>query len=72
MHPLIIASIRRTTDQLTNDELAAIYMAVTAGFDPRNVIGYEKAKSLFTEADGTKCHAETLKVLDSIVAERIK
>lgn len=71
MNKFVYAGVKMTTDQLTNEELAAIYTAVTAGFDPRSVLGYVKAKSLFTEFNETKMHADTLKALDVIVGERL-
>ena len=61
-----------TTDTLSNDELVALYIAVTAGFNPKPAMGYEKAESLFTEQDGTKMHSDTRAVFNMIVGERTK
>lgn len=69
MNKLVFVGVKMTTDQLTNEELAAIYNVATAGFDPRPVLGYEKAKALFT--DGTKMHPDALAALDVIVNERL-
>ena len=71
MNPMIVAT-RMVAKDLTTDELVALYMAATAGFDVRNVMGYEKAKALFTEANGTKMHSAALEALDSIVKERLE
>lgn len=72
IHPAVIVGVRMATDQLTKDELVALYMVATASFDPREVEGYEKIKSLFTEYDGTRMHADTLVAFDRIVSERMK
>ena len=64
-------AVRMTTNQLTDEELAAIYNAATAGFNPVGVLGYEKAKPLFTEHDGTRMHSETLAALSLIIGERL-
>lgn len=71
VNPFILKTVRATTNKMTLDELAAIFNAVTAGFDPHSVMGYEKAKPLFTEAGGTRMHRETLDALDIIVGERL-
>ena len=50
MNQVIYIGTSLVTDTMTNDELAAICNAITdSRFDPREVMGYEKAKSLFTE-----------------------
>ena len=67
----VIASVRMTTNQLTDQELAATYNAASANFNPKAVMGYEKAKPLFTEADGTRMHRDTLAALEVIVEERL-
>lgn len=72
IHPGVIVGVRMIAAQLTNDELVAIFMVATFGNNPKETMGYEKAKSLFTKFDGTKMHADTLAVLDAIVGERIK
>lgn len=64
-------AISLTTDQLTDAELAAIYSAAYARFDPCRVLGYEKARSLFTEENGKYVHAETLRALGAIVYKRL-
>ena len=71
MNPMIVAT-RMVAKDLTTDELVALYHAATAGFDARSVMGYEKAKSLFTEENGTKMHSATLEAFDSIVQERLE
>jgi len=71
MNKFVYVGVKMTTDQLTNEELAAIYNAVTAGFNPVGIMGYEKAKPLFTEFNGTRMHADTREALDKIVGERL-
>ncbi len=70
IHALV--GTRAATDRLTTDELMALYVAATAGTNPKEVMGYEKAKGLFTEFHGTKMHPETLAALDIIVNERLE
>lgn len=45
---IVAALVKRTADTLTNEELAALNNAMQVDFDPRNAMGYEKAKDLFT------------------------
>lgn len=70
IHPHVLAGVRMTTDQMTTQELVTIYMVASQKADPRGVLGYDKANVLFTEANGTQMHAETLRALDSIIGER--
>lgn len=58
-------------DDLTDLELAAINTAAQLGMDPRHVIGYEKAKSLFTERDGIQMHDATKDALARVVLQRL-
>ena len=71
MDTRVLAATRMIAKNLTTDELSALYLTVTAGFDVRHVMGYEKAKALFSEANGTKMHSETLEAFDLIVNERM-
>jgi hypothetical protein len=71
IHYGVIAGTKLITNKLTDEELAALYNAVSFGFDPKHVMGYDKAKGLFTEQDGTKMHSDTLKAFESIVEQRL-
>lgn len=57
-HPekMVIVLATMTINELTDDELAALNLAVQLDADPRRVLGYEKAVSLFTEGNGTRIH----------------
>ncbi len=66
------SGVRMITAELTDGELAALYMAARLDQDPRGRPGYEKVVSLFTEGDGTRMHASTLEALDVVVLERLK
>jgi hypothetical protein len=68
---IVLALVRNATKELTTQEMASLYMAASLGNDPRRVTGYEKAKSLFTENDGTRMHRDTLAAFNSIVSERL-
>lgn len=64
--------VKLAIDQLTDEELLALIVAVNVGKDPRNIIGYDKVKGLFTVADGTKMHSDVEHVFASIANQRIR
>lgn len=68
---LLASAVAITCDSLTDDELAAIYNAATAGFNPKMVRGYAKAARLFTEQNGTKMHPAALDALGQVVTKRL-
>lgn len=72
INPGVVVGVRMMADRLTDDELSALYMVATFGNDPTPVMGYEKAKSLFTQHNGTRMHPDTLAVLGVIVDERLR
>lgn len=67
----VLASVRMVARHLTTQEMAALFTAVSLGSDPRQVIGYEKAKSLFTEAYGTRMHRDTQLAFGEVVSDRL-
>jgi len=71
INPGVVVATRLVTDKLTMDELVSIYMAAMQGFNPEPVMGYEKAKVLFTEFGGTRMHRDTLAAFGAIVDERM-
>jgi hypothetical protein len=66
-----IAMTQLITDELSDQELIALYQVVRFGVNPAHTLGYEKAKSLFTDQDNTKMHDETLQVFTIIVEKRL-
>lgn len=70
--PRVVVGVRGITDQLTLSELSALYLAMNTDGDPRGRFGYEKAKALFTQNDGTKMHADVRAAFEYIVDERLK
>ncbi len=66
----IYVAVKMITKELTDEELNVIYMVGLLGTDPRQVIGYEKARPLFTEANETKMHPTTKDALTVIWNER--
>ena len=57
---------------LTDDELIAINLAIKLNnLDIKNVIGYEKIKTLFTENNGTKVHSLVEEAIDREVIKRL-
>ena len=67
----VLAAIRMVVSKMSTEELVAFYMAATMGAVPPQNIGYEAGKSLLTEANGTRVHAEGLQALDIVVGERL-
>ena len=67
----MVKSVRLVTNQLTDDELVAISMAGMLGTNPTGVLGYEKAKTLFTEQDGTRMHSLTAEIVNAICQQRV-
>lgn len=51
--------VQIVVDQLTDEELVALNMAVLLDSNPVDVYGYDKAKSLFTEQNKTRMHSLT-------------
>lgn len=72
IHPSVMLGVRMIAKNLATDELVALYMTASADFDPRLVQGYEKARDLFTIANGTRMHADTKHTLAIVVDERLK
>lgn len=68
-------NLERTTRlvcQLLDDvELSALYLAVMFNGDPRVVAGYQKAKSLFNQASGTRMSPPVQDVFEAVVNERL-
>ena len=57
---------------LTYDELIAINLAIKLNnSDIKNVIGYEKIKTLFTENNGTKVNSLVEEAIDREVLKRL-
>lgn len=71
IHFAVVAATHMVTNMLSDAELAAIGLATLTGIDPRPVLGYKKASSLFSENNGTRMHRDTLAVLEQIIDERL-
>jgi len=71
---IVWATVKLNCDQLTDNELAAMNICVQLGTDPRQVMGYEKAKPLFTnDLNGIpQAHNLTRQCMASIVMDRFK
>lgn len=70
IHPGMMLAVNVTVKQLTDEELSCVYLAAALKQDPRNVEGYEKARSLFTEENGTRMSDTVLSVLTALVSDR--
>ena len=71
MRATMSAVVSLTCQNLTNDELAALYLVATMNGDPHNrIFDYKKVKPLFTEANGTRMHDETKRALSAVLTRR--
>lgn len=71
---LVGAAVKVSCDALADSELAAMNICAQLNTDPRQVMGWEKAKPLFTERthDGTpQVHDLTRRCMASIVMDRL-
>ena len=62
---------KMTLNKLSDQELCALSLCISAGWDVTTRPEYQKVKSLFTEMNGAKMHDETKRSFDAIVAERL-
>jgi hypothetical protein len=67
----VLTSVALFMDKMSDEEVAAISNAIAFDFDPKPVMGYEKCKSLFTEYNGTRMHADTKAVFLELVQKRL-
>ena len=65
------AQVAIVTNDLSDADLAALNIAAQLDYEPRNRPWYAQVKSLFTEQDGTRMHAETKRALAAVVLRRI-
>lgn len=71
MNANVLAGVKMTTDCLTTQELVQLFNVVAIGWDPRDCTGYEKAKALFVQPEGTRMHQSIQDALETLVHERI-
>ena len=67
----VYAAVKITADTMTDEELAAVNLAMQLDYDPTVVRGFEKAKHLFTEKQGKGAHALTKEAFARIVLSRL-
>lgn len=65
------AIVKLACEGLTDLELAAINNCGQVDWDPRDVLGYEKVKHLFTEGGGMRMHTDIKEALATVVLERL-
>jgi len=59
MNNTLLASVALTCKDLSDIELNTLHICMQLDQDPRGrIFDYENVKSLFTESNGTKAHAE--------------
>lgn len=61
------AAVKAALEKLTDEELDFMSLAVDFGNDPREVVGYEKVKCIFTECDGAEMSEEVKQAFGEIV-----
>ena|SRR5260221_8480666 len=69
---IMVTTVGKTCEALTDVELNAIYMVALLGSNPTHVGGYEKVKSLFTEQNETRMHPTTVDALEIVWRNRIQ
>jgi hypothetical protein len=67
----IVNAVVSTTEMLSDAELAALYLAVATQLNPTSEPWYPRVAHLFTEADGTRMHADVKAVLDRVIQKRL-
>jgi len=67
---IMAASVGLTVQDLADEEVAAIFMAIQMGGVEPHHLGYEKLKPLRTNPDGTM-HPATLEALTTCLQSRI-
>ena len=68
----IAAMMMMACDELTDQELAALNIAVQLDQNPQGrIYDYDKVSHLFTEADGTRMHDAGKQILAAIVTKRL-
>ena len=67
-HPAVRVMIKMTLETLSDDELAAVNLALASGGVNPHHLGYEKVKSLLNN-DGTAAHGD---IIFLIIEEAIK
>lgn len=70
--PELIAVIQMIVDDMTLIEANTMNLCLMLDMNPVDRMGYDKAKSLFTEGNGTKMHSDTQRVFQAIVTKMVK
>ncbi len=68
---VMAAVVSLVARNLTDDEMIALNLAMQLDSNPTHVMGYEKAKPLFTENNGTKAHDEAKRIFYALLMKRI-
>lgn len=66
----VLKTISLITDRLNDEEFLAISNAILLGTDPRQSLGYKKARGLFLP-DGIHASQATVEAIDTIVQQRL-
>jgi hypothetical protein len=68
---MIISAVNSTVAALRDGELAALYLSVVTGSNPKSETWYSRVAHLFTEEDSTRMHPEVEAVLEQIIHKRL-
>ena len=64
-------TVRAVANRLSDDELSALNIAMQLDEDPRELPGYEMARSLFTQAKGQRAHEAVKQAFAAAVLDRL-
>jgi hypothetical protein len=68
---IILRSTYLACEDLTDVELNALYLGLRLGYDPKQIAGYDKAKFLYTEQNGTRMHDTIASAFEQVWSSRI-
>ena len=71
MNQGIMLGVALACRQLADEQLAALNLAVQAGWDASNLSGYEHIAGLFTEANGTQMHEDAKVAFAKVALKRL-
>ena len=72
MQAIMRATVALTCEELSNEELAVLNLTAIQNLDPHGrLFPYEKVRSLFTEANGTRMHPVAKDALAAVVNSRL-
>jgi len=72
IHNQLAVAAEIATRGLKTDELVSLNLVASSGLDPHDrLFDYEAVKHLFTEGEGTKCHAAVREAISLATMKRL-